>query len=480
MQNSKLSIVFDEWTSCASKRYVNIVLLGDNKFWNLGLARIIGSATADHCLNLVKTHLLLFDVHFNNDIVCIQTDGCSVMTCIGDSIKPIIQQLCFAHAIQFAVLDVLYRAQPASVNPNYQDVPRDELQDDESDEEGDSTIVFEQDESILLNTQYLYLVKKVRSIVALFRKSPLKNDTLQKYSKTQFGKEFKLIIDCKTRWNSLCFMLDRFFLLKNCILKAKIDLGLKLDLNEADFRQIKQPFDVLKPVQTTVEMLCRRDTDLIVADVVLGTLLDHLDAQQSDVSHLLYLSLITEIKKRRTFATDLLKYLRSGNMASPIHKHLDISILVARQILKMLICVVKRVEPDELSIAIDEDEDFEEENESPSKKSKTSDDFLSLVKKAVNECKEDKPTEREVANGLVDELKTEIQLFETSGWKQKGTYLNFAYSSLRSITPTSVESERAFSSAGYLCNKIRSRLSDKNLSTLLFLRSYFQIKNEKT
>lgn len=37
---AKMSLVFDEWTSCASKRYLNMVLLGNDKFWNLGLARI--------------------------------------------------------------------------------------------------------------------------------------------------------------------------------------------------------------------------------------------------------------------------------------------------------------------------------------------------------------------------------------------------------------------------------------------------------
>ena len=36
-----------------------------------------------------------------------------------------------------------------------------------------------------------------------------------------------------------------------------------------------------------------------------------------------------------------------------------------------------------------------------------------------------------------------------------------------------------FSSAGYLCNKFCSKLSDANLANLVFLRSYFQIKDSK-
>jgi hypothetical protein len=44
------------------------------------------------------------------------------------------------------------------------------------------------------------------------------------------------------------------------------------------------------------------------------------------------------------------------------------------------------------------------------------------------------------------------------------------------IPPTSVEAERAFSAAGVLCTKTRSRLSDTSLDTLCFLRSYFRIR----
>jgi hypothetical protein len=41
------------------------------------------------------------------------------------------------------------------------------------------------------------------------------------------------------------------------------------------------------------------------------------------------------------------------------------------------------------------------------------------------------------------------------------------------IRPTSIDPEGAFSSAGIFCTKIRSRLSDKSLDNLAFLRSWF-------
>ena len=41
-------------------------------------------------------------------------------------------------------------------------------------------------------------------------------------------------------------------------------------------------------------------------------------------------------------------------------------------------------------------------------------------------------------------------------------------------TYTSVEAERAFSSPGVICTKLRNRLDDTTVDTLCFLRSYYQ------
>lgn len=71
----------------------------------------------------------------------------------------------------------------------------------------------------------------------------------------------------------------------------------------------------------------------------------------------------------------------------------------------------------------------------------------------------------------------EMALFENGG--DRGRYLSQAYDHLLTI-PTSVEPERVFFSAGLLCNKIRSRLSDKSLDALLFLRSYYRERAESS
>ena len=71
-------------------------------------------------------------------------------------------------------------------------------------------------------------------------------------------------------------------------------------------------------------------------------------------------------------------------------------------------------------------------------------------------------------------IKTEFTVFQASGVRLRGRCLQSAY--LLSVPPASVEAERAFSAAGLsglLWTKIRSRMSEKSLDALCFLRSYY-------
>ena len=48
---------------------------------------------------------------------------------------------------------------------------------------------------------------KVRRVMKMFRKSPLKDEILQKHIQAQLNAELKLILDSKTKWNSLLEMI---------------------------------------------------------------------------------------------------------------------------------------------------------------------------------------------------------------------------------------------------------------------------------
>jgi len=216
---------------------------GGQKFWSLGLSQVSGSVPAEKCVELLRSKLAAFGVNLDTDIVGICTDGASVMRKVGKLIGAE-HQLCLAHGVHLAVQDVLYKRidrtsiTEASVECTGTEADSDDV-DQESDEEDDETheadaagaesngAAFEVDTCDAvseLSPQYQQIIAKVRRIVKMFCKSPVKNDcVLQKYVKEDHqGREFSLLMDCPTRWNSLLAMLSRFSMLRCSIQKAMI------------------------------------------------------------------------------------------------------------------------------------------------------------------------------------------------------------------------------------------------------------------
>ena len=64
----------------------------------------------------------------------------------------------------------------------------------------------------------------------------------------------------------------------------------------------------------------------------------------------------------------------------------------------------------------------------------------------------------------------ELDVFEATG--QQTANITLLYESLKTVPPTSVESERAFLAAGLFVTKLRTGLNDSSRDHLSFLRSY--------
>lgn len=128
----KFTFIMDEWTSFANRKYLNLVLMSKDRMWNLGLKQVLGPATALNLRNLIESKLVDFKMEFG-DILSIVTDGAAVMTCLGTMLQPINQQLCFAHAIQLAVIKTLYKP-VEQIIPNFsQETDSDEFNEDTDD-----------------------------------------------------------------------------------------------------------------------------------------------------------------------------------------------------------------------------------------------------------------------------------------------------------------------------------------------------------
>jgi hypothetical protein len=85
----------------------------------------------------------------------------------------------------------------------------------------------------ILSHSYRQPISQIRNISKIFRKSPGRDCILQNYIKQDKGKELSLILDGKTRWNSLETMIERFITLKECVVVALNDIGAFHTWNEA-------------------------------------------------------------------------------------------------------------------------------------------------------------------------------------------------------------------------------------------------------
>ncbi|GBP11080.1 hypothetical protein EVAR_79746_1 [Eumeta japonica] len=95
-----------------------------------------------------------------------------------------------------------------------------------------------------------------------FKNSPTKNDMLQIYIQQEFGKTIQLVLDCKTRWSSLCNMISTYNSVKQCVAKTLVDLSLSSNpeyfFTDEEHAVLIDLENTLQPVKLAVEDLSLR------------------------------------------------------------------------------------------------------------------------------------------------------------------------------------------------------------------------------
>ena len=105
----RISLTMDEWSSGSNRKFLNVNAHRTSDFECFGLARAKGSCSAPKLLKVLEDHLATFDV-FLKDVVCLTTDGASIMDGIGRLI-PCLHLKCQAHACNLAICDVFYNSE---------------------------------------------------------------------------------------------------------------------------------------------------------------------------------------------------------------------------------------------------------------------------------------------------------------------------------------------------------------------------------
>ena len=106
-EGTRFSTTTDEYTDLKNRRYININFHGkDLPPFHLGMIRIFGSTNSGSLRNVIFERLKEYGI-FETNLVCITTDGASVILKMGREIDSL-PQTCQSHGIHLAVSDILY------------------------------------------------------------------------------------------------------------------------------------------------------------------------------------------------------------------------------------------------------------------------------------------------------------------------------------------------------------------------------------
>ncbi|QQP37734.1 Uncharacterized protein FKW44_018115, partial [Caligus rogercresseyi] len=313
------------------------------------------------------------------------------------------------------------------------------------------------------------VIRKVRKIVKTFKKSPVKNDFLAKCCLAEGLKETKLTLDIKIRWNSIVTMIDSVLRARKAVTLALTEFSLThLLLSEAEIKLLKGVCDCLETVAAGSTGLGSRDMDLARGDRIMEFILTRLSKDTTQFGASMHQAISQRLEQRRLpQISGLLRYLSGDDLeeSSLIYPPRKELIKTAQEL------YIKLFWEANAEVKVENPEPPSQTDEPPSKKSRAEElkDFLNA---------KEKPSTNYLSsvNGINGQIKREFSSFDATGTLPPT--LSKVFHALKTIPPTSVEAERAFSAAGLFLTKLRSCLDDRSLDTLCMLRHFF-LHNKK-
>ena len=193
------------------------------------------------------------------ETITITTDGAGLMVKYGKEIHPF-HLTCFTHGIHLCICDVLYSKNLVQANVGGEVEGDGDTYHDTEDEE-------KHEGSADIAPKFKVIIEKVRTIVKIFRLSPVRNhDGLQSW----LAKENVLLLDCKTRWNSLLSVLLRSLEAQKAIKIAMINIGKDFDLTHGDLDKSKELCSALAPFIWAVQNIDKESTTIVEADDIIA------------------------------------------------------------------------------------------------------------------------------------------------------------------------------------------------------------------
>lgn len=431
IQNSRESptITLDDWGCKNGKEFCNInayitenVKDSDNNQQSTVTRLSLGvvEVPKTDSISLSKVIKEKLDM-FNVKPVFITTDGAANMKKMV-TISGYEQQQCYLHAINLFVVDIIYKRRTL-LDPE----PDSESEfDDLSNEEDDEPF-----EEIACNDEMSEIIKSVRKMMIKLSRSKKLRYELRKYT------DLAPIVDVKTRWNSMCLMLERtlqiFTPIRQAALICSDMLLISEFLKENVIAKIERLLNILQPVKHAVQSLSAEDNNLLSSDIILSNCYKDINKIAPEVARQFF----ERIQSRRTICSDVLAMFL-GNKT----KNLFYSEPIDSEIMELhdkIISLTTKVNQPSIP--------------SPS----TSD---------IESAKRPKYT-------VVSSSDFELEIDSFRRKKFIGPKIDVVLKSLLAIKPTSIDSERAFSVCRNIMKFNRVRTGSEKLDKMLFVNQNF-------
>ena len=276
--------------------------------------------------------------------------------------------------------------------------------------------------------------------------------------------------------------LKGFYVLKNAyrrLYSILIEHGISTSTTEFSF--LNELNWALEPIKLAVEALCCKDATLLTAEGVFQFLVVELEKRKSSLAEDLLRAVKNLVQQRRQHeVVNLLAYLQNPN-SSIYNEHYADEIPSCSnskegfvKIATTLFCRLLWGSDSNKAKSRDENKVIElacnnQKDESLFKRLQTHIEH-STNSTPTQQLKTIVDDRRQVSQ-LQTVIKLEMKLLKAT--EKRPGKLQQLFKALLSIPPTSVEAERAFSAAGLFTTKLRSRLSNKSVNVLCFLRSRY-------
>lgn len=288
----------------------------------------------------------------------------------------------------------------------------------------------------------------------------MKNSVLQEKIEGIHGKSLQLLLDVKTRWNSTERMLERFVKVYDCVKDSLREIGQPNLIADSDLTMLTQLLHCLQPIRLASEALGRRDATLMTAEGTLSFLFSKLKQQDNKIAKMFHAAIVEKINQRRSKELiSLMRFLLKKNLTST-HELPLISKSQVYKFVKEEACrLIKATVPD---ASANNDDDVLQLNQPQS--------LTEELEQAISEFSEPEKTLADPMSSW-KVINKELALFDMNG--ELTTNLQILLDALKSIKPTSTDSERIFSNSANFCSKKRTSLADESINRLCFLKSFF-------